>query len=485
MKTVKTIQTKETNQFHKDLFGKSRGFVHVTSSGNKQGLILPTVKMSRNIYRDDCINHKCLKNDNKKVSFNTFIDDCELSERNLNDITTLVLKTDLPNYLSYSNQKRTACDYEQELLFSLEKMKEDNLTPTHIIVSDAVYLTYVLKDNVHVGHCKGNKKKRIIKYIKHIMYNLCKRLNTVTGDSFEPLPLTASINIPNSTYAVFKWKRDKTTNVGYSEVVSRGIANLSIPEKGRIWDSLDKLAEAASMPRYNTYRRNFNKAIKHHIKNREFFGVQGMLKRRMKLIENIMSTRKYHKDARVANRLDYLSFSNMAIFLYFNFAFELEKEYNKAFQATKNLILSLYSYIPKKDLDKLLSHLGLKQELLISGHGYKYTDEKMFEVLRITREEAAEIYGYTTADKKAYDRAYSQVRREALRNEKEKMNEARWQKMMDFRNKIINLRKEGLSYKKIAETLKTSVSTIAYHFKNHKSYMDIGMKLKDASVCPI
>ena len=198
-----------------------------------------------------------------------------------------------------------------------------------------------------------------------------------------------------------------------------------------------------------------------------------------------MSTRKYHKDARVANRLDYLSFSNMAIFLYFNFAFELEKEYNKAFQATKNLILSLYSYIPKKDLDKLLSHLGLKQELLISGHGYKYTDEKMFEVLRITREEAAEIYGYTTADKKAYDRAYSQVRREALRNEKEKMNEARWQKMMDFRNKIINLRKEGLSYKKIAETLKTSVSTIAYHFKNHKSYMDIGMKLKDASVCPI
>lgn len=480
MRKIKVKQNKKSNKFYKDVFGKSRGTLRITSAGNKQGVILAPVKLSKGMYRDDYINHENLNNDNRRVTINTFIDDTEFSERNLNDIVVLVVRTTLPDYKVFSNDYNFAEVYTQELQATLQQAEAEELTPTHIIVSDYIYGFYVFEKNVHVGHCTGVKKRKVISFSNHITENICERLNAITQDNFEPVPLTASINLPFSPYAVFKWKKDNNTNSGYADVISRGMTGLATPEKGRIWKSLDELADAASMPRYSSYRKGTKKTVKHHVKDREFFGLPAMHERRMNLVMNVLSSRKRDRNIRMT-REEHENFT----FLYFNFAFSLTKNKSEAINMTIKAFPYIFNEFEEGFAQKIKRICYMPESYVAEGRGYMYSDETLFRELGITKEEAAEKYGYVTSDKKEYDKAYSKARRDAIREEKETNSEAFWQKMSVLRKKMAQLRIDGMSFRRIAEELKMSVSTVAYHFKEHKNIMDNYLQNGIPSCCPI
>ncbi len=471
-------QHKYFEQFYNDIYGKSGGVIRLTSAGDRKGIIIGTAGFLKNVYKTLYIDDKNIGRDNRRISLNTFINWNSTSEKNLNDITALAVKTQLPVLGEFGHLDEFWAKHQN----TLSKYRQEKLIPTYILCSDHVYYIYLLEKNVHVGHCNGKKKSQMIKFIKHIQKNLCRELNKYCERKFTPVPLTASVNLPNSSYAVFARKKDLFTNKYYSVVTFRGTTDFLCPNGSKSWKSLDELADIC-MQRYNAYRRKRKKKIKFHIKERAFYGIKDMLRRRMQLIRSVFYHKTYHEG--MLNGIDAVRFRDTATFLYFNMAFELEKDLQKAWEKTANdLEFYILRYNTWDRIYEIMKKLTIRQDYVLEGHGYKYTDMKLFECLNITREEAACKYGYVTSDKKEYNKAYAKVRRAAVRKKKEEKGETRWQKADALRKKIASLRIKGYTFKMIAELLHISDSTVAYHFKYHKQVMEQYMNIGTAACSP-
>ena len=211
-----------------------------------------------------------------------------------------------------------------------------------------------------------------------------------------------------------------------------------------------------------------------HIKNREFYSVEGMLERRLRLIEAILDS--FYFDLYTREQVYYI------IFMYYNFSFSIRSNVALAEQETINAFWHLFvncGFDHDSRMKKMRKYMHLPDDFIMAEEAYYMKDETFFDKLWITREQAADL-GYITEDKEAYDRAYRKEQRDRARKEKEALGEARWQKTEKTLAETKALLEQGKSKADISRILGVSRATVTNRVRKIKE-LENAEKQKECS----
>lgn len=434
------------DEFMNALFSSRYGMVKITCGRKQNSVKVKAWRMQTAKRRQKVMEENKLSDENCKVSLCGHNEGKIISERTIRDIRSIVVKVDL---LPLGWAEDHFLRFVEQLRKELTKHGKEDLLPTYMVASDKLFFVYTFTESGFHNMHDVEKKGKVFRLLRHIQDGLCCALNTyVTIGRFVSANFSDQINLPGTQYVVYNRKKDDSAGIIRSKEAHRGAVQII---KIGVARNVNDWKRVAGVPDIKDEHRETHEP-KIHIKDREFYSVEGMLERRLRLIEAIIDS--FFFDLYTQEQVYYI------IFMYYNFSFSIRKNVALAEQETINAFWHLFVNLGRDHDDrmkKMRKHMHLPDDFITEGYYFK--DETFFDKLWITREQAADL-GYVTEDKAAYDRAYSQARRDRVRKEKEARGEARWQKTEKILAETKALLEQGISQAEISRIQGVSRATI-------------------------
>ena len=456
------------DEFMHALFSSRYGMVKITCGRKQNSVKVKAWRMQSVKQRQKVMEENKLSDENCKVSLCGHNEGKIMSERTIRDIRSIAIKVDL---LPLGWVEGRFVSFVEQLRKELMEHGKEELLPTYMVASDKLFLVYTFTESGFHDMHDVKKKGEVLRFLRHIQNGLCCALNSyVTVGRFVSVDFTDQINLPGTQYVVYTQKKDDSVGIIRSKEAHRGVVQIIKTGEARKVNDWKRVAGVPDIKEEPGAKHE----PKIHIKNREFYSVEGMLERRLRLIEAILDS--FYFDLYTREQVYYI------IFMYYNFSFSIRSNVALAEQETINAFWHLFvncGFDHDSRMKKMRKYMHLPDDFIMAEEAYYMKDETFFDKLWITREQAADL-GYITEDKEAYDRAYRKEQRDRARKEKEALGEARWQKTEKTLAETKALLEQGKSKADISRILGVSRATVTNRVRKIKE-LENAEKQKECS----